>query len=137
MIRQATAGEKNDDALLAQAEARLKTILADKDASALHASARRLVRFIAFRLRPAEQLPILGELLARTTDDFWSIQTDFAWLASRHDGDKTAALVDAAAGTSDLADWTLSWNLPPADRASRALTRWRDPQNRNRRRRGC
>jgi hypothetical protein len=129
MIRQAVNGDKPDLAQLAQAEQKLAAVLADKNAAALHASARRLVRFIAFRARPDEQLPALGDLLAKSGgDDFDLVLTDFAWLADKQPQPLPVAALDKF-GKSELTEWTLAWQLAPADRTVRAVARYHEKKS--------
>src|SRR5262249_31770804 len=56
---------KADTAVLAQAEAQLKKILADKNQSALHNSARGLMNYVHFRLTPEARLSELAAAVSR------------------------------------------------------------------------
>ncbi|HKP10939.1 MAG TPA: hypothetical protein VJZ91_02475, partial [Blastocatellia bacterium] len=68
LIRKATLGGGRNEAdrpTLTRAEAQLRKVLADRNESALHASARGLLSYVRFRLAPEERLKELSAALLK------------------------------------------------------------------------
>lgn len=136
LIRKATltAPEgKSDTAALAEAQAQLRKILADKNQSAMHQSAKGLLSFVRFRLAPAERL---GELAAdvlkkNTGANFKQDLIDYTLLLDRFVGDtedtnkeKKFADIAQVGRSADLTDWVLTFQVNDADALNHCLERW-------------
>ena len=104
----------------------LQAALADRDASAFHASARGLLGFIAARERPLDRLHELSRTLATSPSVVAQDVVDYTWLMD-------VALGETAAGTPplDLADVTrgddlTTWIVDTQKRrADQAIARWK------------
>jgi hypothetical protein len=137
LIRKATlSGGRNeaDRATLARAEAQLRRVLADKNESALHPSARGLLNFVRLRLAPEERLKELtaGLLKKNAGAAFKQDVIDYTRLLDRLVGDddegsdnkKTFAQLPAVLHNDDLSDWALTFQVQDADALEHALQKW-------------
>lgn len=92
-----------------QAERDLKAILADASMSAVHESARQLLRFTAFRLHPEERFKEIAAALAngskdaRADLDEYTLLLDF--LKGDHDDDLTNWIETMQSGADAAAQW--------------------------------
>jgi hypothetical protein len=131
LIRQATVPEKRTTDPLLAAEGELRRVLADPSAGPLHASARGLLDFIAFRAHPIDRLRVLATALtdARTVTD--QQLTDYQRLMDTLVGDTTefeyATVPDRSAivQSADLNDWILSMQGTGGAAADRAVAQWK------------
>ncbi|HJQ25991.1 MAG TPA: hypothetical protein VKA60_18885 [Blastocatellia bacterium] len=137
LIRKATlSGGANtvDAATLARAEAQLRRVLADKNESALHASARGLLNYVRLRLAPDERLKELaaGLLKKNAGATFKQDIIDYTRLLDRLVGDddeteenkKTFDKLPAAIHNDDLSDWALTFQVQDAAALEHAVQRW-------------
>jgi hypothetical protein len=137
LIRKATlSGGRNvaDQATLARAEAQLRKVLADRNESALHPSARGLLNFVRLRLAPEERLKELtaGLLKKNAGATFKQDLIDYTRLLDRLVGDdddssdnkKTFAKLPAAVHNEDLSDWALTFQVQDAGALEHALQKW-------------
>ena len=135
LIRQGTVPEKRQTAPLLAAEAELKRMLEDPAASALHASARGLIDFIAVRVRPAERLRELSAVLTRERTVTNQQLVDYVRLMDGFVGDTTTyAYAEvpervAVARSADLNDWVLAMQGTGAEGTSRALAKWKETRS--------
>ena len=110
---------------LAAAERDLQAALADKDAAALHASARGLLGFIAVRARPADRLHELSRRLATAPAVDAQDVVDYTWLMNVAFGETTsgAPTLDLAEATrgDELTTWIVDTQRRRADEA---IERW-------------
>jgi hypothetical protein len=132
LIRKATlTAEQNkvDKAALAQAESQLKKILADKNQSALHESARGLLGFVRFRLSPEERL---GELAAEVVKKNAGASLkqdliDYTLLLDKfvgEDGVKDFASLPKVGRDQDVTDWALTFQAQDAEALNYSLQKW-------------
>ncbi len=136
LIRKATLTAepgKSDQAALAQAESQLNKILADKNQSPLRESAKGLLSFARFRSNPAARLDELaaevmkknaGASLRQDLTDFTLLLDQFSGDADDSEKEKKFADIPAAARKSDLADWTLTFQVNDAEALNHCLERW-------------
>ncbi|HEY9232660.1 MAG TPA: hypothetical protein VIS78_10950 [Blastocatellia bacterium] len=137
LIRKATlSGGANtaDAATLARAEAQLRRVLADKNESALHTSARGLLSYVRLRLAPEARLKELAaDLLKKNAGaSFKQEIIDYTRLLDRLVGDdeetadnpKTFAKLPDAVHNDDLSDWALTFQVQDAAALEHALQRW-------------
>jgi hypothetical protein len=119
------------DERLAAAEADLKATMRDASAAAVHPWARQLLDYIALRIRPVEQLHVLGRALATSPTPTGHEVDDYRWLMDQLVGDTldyvypdAPRLAELTEG-DDLTDWILAMqgtgDTAPADRA---VARW-------------
>lgn len=96
LLRKATVPAENGFARepLEQGERELRAILADASLAPLHAAARKLAHFAAFRLRPEERLKELAESLMRGSSDARGDLDEYTLLLDTQDG-----------GDDDLTKW--------------------------------
>jgi hypothetical protein len=129
LIRSVTVPRVVKDApqRLAAAERDLQATLADREAAALHASARGLLDFIAIRARPLDRLHELSRRLATGVAVAPQEVLDYTWLMD-------VALGENAGGTTplDLADVTrddelTTWIIDTQRRRTdAAIERWKE-----------
>lgn len=117
---------------LEEAENRLNAVLNDAALSSLHASAKRLLNYVAFRSRSRQLHGELAEKLAQPSENanFFQDLTDYRLLLDKAEGYEDA---DAEAKTlqaqfreqSEMTDWIFTVQSTGADAANHALARWR------------
>jgi hypothetical protein len=132
-IRQATVREKDDALLrsrLVTAEADLRATLADPEASALHASARGLLEFVAARLQPVERLHALTRTLLGSAPVAAQDLTDYVRLMDAFVGNTVTYDLGAVAqrtalvADDDVTAWILTMQATEPD-LDGAIARWR------------
>lgn len=119
-VRKATlqAQDTADVKLLADAESKLQTILADDRLKEIHAAAKRLLGFVRFRLRPEERSRELAKALLQKNISGTLQQdlTDYVLWLDRQE-------LTREDGKEDLADWIFTLKRGDYDHA---LTKWRE-----------
>ena len=114
---------------LAAAQRDLQATLADREAAALHASARGLVGLIAARDRPIDRLHELSARIATSATVAPQDLVDYTWLMDRALGETAAGTppMDLAAVTKgdDLTDWIIATQK----RGARAIERWQETRS--------
>ena len=135
LVRKATLGAeegKVDMAVLAQAEARVRTILEDSTQPAMHPAARRLLQFIRFRSMPTPRLHELAQALLKqdTPATLQQDLADYTLLLDKHLGDGTdtpapGSATNAAAVKDDaLGDWLVTFAATDQAALTHALAQW-------------
>ena len=135
LVRKATLGAeegKVDIAVLAQAEARVRTILEDSTQPAMHPAARRLLQFIRFRSMPTPRLHELAQALLKqdTPATLQQDLADYTLLLDKHLGDGTdtqapGSATNAAAVKDDaLGDWLVTFAATDQAALTHALAQW-------------
>ena len=135
LVRKATLGAeegKVDMAVLAQAEARVRTILEDSTQPAMHPAARRLLQFIRFRSMPTPRLHELAQALLKqdTPATLQQDLADYTLLLDKHLGDGTdtqapSSATNAAAVKDDaLGDWIVTFAATDQAALTHALAQW-------------
>jgi hypothetical protein len=136
LIRKATLTTeqgKVDNAALAQAQSQLEKILADKNQSALHQSARGLLNFVRFRLDPASRLQELagglikknaGANLKQDLTDYTRLLDQFTGEAEDSEKERTFAGLPKVGRDADLTDWVLTFQVQDADALNYSLQKW-------------
>ncbi|MGA9770259.1 MAG: hypothetical protein WBV94_14565 [Blastocatellia bacterium] len=136
LIRKATLiteQGKVDTATLSQAQTQLDKILADKNQSALHRSARGLRNFVRFRLDPENRLhQLAGDLIKKNAAaNFKQDLTDYTRLLDRFTGEnddsekeRTFAGLPKVGREDDLTDWVLTFQVRDADALNYAVQKW-------------
>ncbi|HEX5709628.1 MAG TPA: hypothetical protein VFX96_20280 [Pyrinomonadaceae bacterium] len=111
MLRKASVGDASARAAsLADAEGRFRAVVADPSLSAVHDSARRLLKLTRLRLRPDEMLGELSDALMRADSqktlrqDLW----DYAFLLDVYDPDEEEGASPAAAPRPRVEDATMT-----------------------------
>lgn len=140
LIRKATLTTeqgKVDNAALAQAQSQLEKILADKNQSALHQSARGLLGFVRFRLDPEHRLrELAGDLLKKNAGaSFRQDLIDYTRLLDRFTGEdddsekeRTFAGLPKVGREDDLTDWVLTFQVQDADALNYCVQKWEKTQ---------
>jgi hypothetical protein len=148
LIRKGTLGEgwKGYDAeALAQAETRLKAILADPRQKELHAAAKRLAGFVGYRLHTRVRAEELSRLLlgkeslgtrAQDLIDFTRILNRFVpddaeWLAEKKAEVRAESFAEFSEfrRMSELADWILTMQAQSDGARKHALARWEETKS--------
>jgi hypothetical protein len=137
LIRKATltGGQgKVDTAALTQAEAQLKKVLADKNESPLHNSARGLLGYVRFRLNPEARLPELaaavtkkgaGASLRQDLIDYTLLLDHFVGDGDdSNDKEKTFAALPKVGREDDMTDWVLVFQVPDQEALEYAVKKW-------------
>jgi hypothetical protein len=116
--------------LFARAETDLNAVLADPAAARLHASARGLLGFVAYRSRPVERLHELSRVLASADAVDEQALVDFRHLMDKFVGDTvdyeygSIARIDDLRSNDDLIDWILAMQGSGEAALDRAVGRW-------------
>jgi hypothetical protein len=160
LIRKATLVTPDDapfdPATMAQAEQALRAIISNPKLKPMHAPARKLLGFVAFRLHPAERIQELGRALAgpKPDPDFEQDLIDYTMLLEKligggpilpfrprqsveenrkrerqlQDEWNRAArqALSALRNNNDLSDWVLNFQDDSKDAAARALAKWKE-----------
>jgi hypothetical protein len=137
LIRKATltaAQNKVDTTALTQAEAQLNKVLADKNGSALHSSARGLLSYVRFRLNPEARLAELAAAATKKSSGATLRQDliDYTLLLDHFVGDdddssgtgKTFAALPKVGREDDLTDWVLLFQVPDQEALDYAVKKW-------------
>lgn len=122
---------KVDAATLGQAEARLKKILSDTNLNAIHASTKRTLNYVNFRLHPEAHLHELAEAVlkknagATIRQDVWdytALMDKFA----KDDGEteRKFANLPTAERADDLTDWVMVFQVTDKPALDYALQKW-------------
>ncbi|HYL62262.1 MAG TPA: hypothetical protein VE077_06535 [Candidatus Methylomirabilis sp.] len=147
LIRQATLkgeDEEFDAPTLAEAETKLRAILANNDYGEYHAAAERLLNFISVRLHRQQRLGELESTLSAPSSSktFGQDLTDYLWLLDRPVLTKTVTVPPASPGQppqkgvtldessrlkgSDMTDWIFNFHEAGPDATAHAIQRWRE-----------
>lgn len=120
-IREGTLEESAD--ALRRAEQHLQQILDDPAQERWHEASRRLLDYVRLRIDPAPRLQELAAQLtgAQPSPDLAQAAADFLYLYRRESEKGDPAL----AGSSDLADWMLSFEGHVNDSGPHALEQWK------------
>lgn len=126
LIRNATVREKTDLQLLAQAEAELKKLLADRSLNATHTSAQRLLKFVQFRLDPEKRVRELARIVLEKNSGANLRQDviDYTRLLDRYEGEEQKVTVPATAKQDDLTDWLFTLQAKDDAALDHSLQRW-------------
>ncbi len=137
LIRKATlnaAQNKVETAALTQAEGQLNKVLADKNESALHNSARGLLSYARFRLNPEARLAELAVALTKKSAGATLRQDliDYTLLLDHLAGDgddssdtqKTFSTLPKAGREDDVTDWVLLFQVPDREALDYAVKKW-------------
>jgi tetratricopeptide (TPR) repeat protein len=138
LVRKATLGAEEgqvDRAVLEQAEAQVRQILADSEQRAMHPAARRLLQFVHFRLTPTSLLHELAQAVLKK-DAPMTLQQDLAdytLLLDKHLGaqaDAQASISPASAASATaikdeaLSDWIVTFQGTDQEALAHALAQW-------------
>jgi TolA-binding protein len=150
LIRKATLrgeGDNYDKPTLAQAEAQLHQVLANKDFAEYHDASQRLLNLVLVRLHRQERLQELERILGSptTSKTFGQDLTDYLWLLDRPVLTKTVTLPPTTGsntpqeGTTidessrlkagDMTDWIFTFHEPGADAFEHSLQRWNETKS--------
>jgi hypothetical protein len=129
-IRHASFPDDKDDGSkhYAAAEADLQAVLADAGVERLHASARGLMDFIAFRARPLDRLHELSRAIATATGVSSQAFLDYQRLLDKFVGDTVdfqydaIQAVDSIRSGDDMTDWILAMQGGGGAAEARALS---------------
>ena len=126
LIRNATVREKNDPQLLAQAETELKKLLENRDLTASHDSARRLLKFVQFRLDPEKRTRELAQILPAKNSGATLKQDviDYTRLLDRYESEDRKVTLPAAVKQDDLTDWLFTFQANDGAALEHSLQRW-------------
>jgi hypothetical protein len=122
---------KVDTAVLGQAEARLKRILADNSLSATHADVKRTLNYVSLRLNPALRLHELAQAVlkknsgATLRQDLW----DYTALMDKYvkdddEGERKFANLPTTERNDDLTDWVMVYQVTDKPALDYALQKW-------------
>jgi hypothetical protein len=138
LVRKASLGDaKDSNAILIEAEARLKKLLSDGGAGAMRDSVQRMLGLVGLRLRPAERLRELSQTLSSSSSnqtlkqDLW----DYTVLVDKYLGesdelpDENLKKTIDAAGRDDMTDWIVSFQTEPAAGLEHSIERWQKTAN--------
>lgn len=146
LVRKASLEQSDADsrAILGEAEAQLKRVLANTALEAVHPAARRLLGLVDARLHPRERLHELGHLMSKALPvaDFGQDLTDYTLLLGRlenpsvpfgPDYENQMAAAQAQSSNAllhgeaedDLTDWIVTFQATGPQSFRRALKRWR------------
>jgi hypothetical protein len=136
LIRKATLTTeqgKVDNAALAEAQSQLEKILADKNQTALHQSARGLLNFVRYRLDPARRLhELAGDLIRKNAGaslkqdltDYTRLLDQFTGEAEDSEKERTFAGLPKVGREDDLTDWVLTFQVQDADALNYSIQKW-------------
>lgn len=126
LIRKATLREKDDLGILAQAEAQLKRVLDDLSLNATHDSARRLLRFVQYRLDPEKRVRELARGLVEKNSGATIKQDviDYTRLLDRYEAEDHKVTVSASAKQDDITDWLFTFQAEGDAALEHSLQRW-------------
>ncbi len=136
LIRKATLTTepgKVDNAALAEAQAQLEKILADKNQTALHQSARGLRNFVRFRLDPESRLrELAGDLMKKNAGaslkqdllDYTRLLDRFTGEDEDSEKERTFAGLPKVGREDDLTDWVLTFQIQDGDALNYSLQKW-------------
>lgn len=138
LIRKASLGEDaKRSETLAQAEAQLKQTLGEIKQGPLHDSAAKLFNLVQMRLRPAERLHELAQVLVgkSSSSDFKQDLWDYTLLLDQYLGDESvpatasADKAKAALAGDDLSDWLGNFQSNDKESFEHAWKRWQETQS--------
>jgi tetratricopeptide (TPR) repeat protein len=131
LLRKGSFAEKEEEGrpALADAEARLSSILKDKSLASLHRATARLLNLTRLRLRPEEKLHELAHTIIKkdTSVDFKQDVWDYTVLLDKflNEEEETTKLKPTATFKSDeLTDWVTSFEDESTEASAHALQRW-------------
>jgi hypothetical protein len=142
-----TDDEVYDSGALAQAETKLRSILADKNLAEMHDSAERLLGFVSIRLHRAQRFQELETSLVNggAAKTFRQDLTDYLWLLDHQILTKTVTLPPATAGKppqkgvsvdestrvkgADMTDWILTFQQTSDFAFEHSLERWQETKS--------
>lgn len=149
LIRKADLLEPPDRArsaaLFGEAETRLKAALADPALQAVHASARRLLDFVALRTRPQERLAELERALMKpgSRETLYQNLWDYTVLLDHRSGAQETGGIQPneqplapappvktlKPAVGDLSDWVLTFQQTGPQALRHAVERWRQTKS--------
>jgi len=135
LVRKATLGAeegKVDRAVLEQAEAQVRKILADSEQHAMHPATRRLFQFVRFRSTPTPLLHELAQAVLKQDAPMTLQQdlTDYTLLLDKHLGDQADAQAPVSTGSAAavkdevLSDWIVTFQATDQEALAHALSQW-------------
>jgi hypothetical protein len=126
LIRKATLREKNDMATLAEAENQLKRVLDDQILTGVHASARRLLEFVQFRLNPEKRAHELAQAVTKKNEGPSIKQDviDYTRLLDRYEAEDHKVTLTASAKQDDITDWLFTFQADGEAALEHSLQRW-------------
>jgi TolA-binding protein len=142
-----TGDDTYDPQALAQAETRLRAVLADKDLQEFQAPTQRLLGFVQIRLHRRQRFRELETSLSRggTSQTFRQDLTDYLWLLDRPVLTKTVATPSPSAGQpptkgstldeesrfepGDMTDWIFTFQQTDDSAMKHALRRWQETKS--------
>jgi tetratricopeptide (TPR) repeat protein len=137
-----TGEDKYDSEALAEAEAKLRAILGDKNLSEMHGPAQRLLGFVSIRLHREQRFQELESSLANggSAKTLRQDLTDYLWLLDHPVLTKTVTLAPATASQpplkgvtvdeftrlqgADMTDWILTFQQTGDGAFEHSLDRW-------------
>ncbi|MGQ0761392.1 MAG: hypothetical protein ACT4OT_05175 [Acidobacteriota bacterium] len=121
---------------LADAEARLKSIVDDSRLAKSHHAAGRLLNLTRLRLRPEETVRNLAQTISKkgAAADFKQSVWDYTvlldkWIADNEDGVVKSTSVPAAVRTDELTDWIVTFQDESEAATAHAIEQWQKKQN--------
>jgi hypothetical protein len=131
LLRKGSLADKAEEGrpALADAEARLNSILKDKSLASLHHASARLLNLTRLRLHPEEKLHELAHTIIKkdTSADFKQDVWDYTVLLDKflNEEEETTKLKPTATFKSDeLTDWVTNFEDESAAASAHALQRW-------------
>ena len=126
LVRKATLTAepgKTDMAVLAQAEAQLTRVLADKRLESIHPAAQRLMNLVRFRLRPDDRLQELAQEVTQKTHKpgFKQSVCDFTLLMDNFQKENYQSTAEAAK-KADVTDWIFAFQA--RDSLDHCIQKW-------------
>jgi hypothetical protein len=112
---------------MADAEARLKKIVADSSETEWHGAAKRLLNYIALRLHPNERQAELAKsiLQSANTQSFAQDLVDYVWLLDARAATVPTSGDDSVAGVRDeMSDWIETLRATSKESYDHAVKRW-------------
>jgi hypothetical protein len=131
LLRDATIADTLDRQAMLEAQQEFRATLADRDAAALHQSAKGLIDLITFRIDPVQRLRDVSAAVASAETVMPDQLAEYERVMNVLLGDTTtfdyAALRDrdAVAATADLNDWVTVMQGTGGAAAARAIAQWR------------
>lgn len=133
LVRQSTIPDKINTTLLAQADAQIKSILANPALSATHDAARNLQNFVGIRLYPDKTLkefsaalsgPKEGARLRENLMDYTILFDNILGVTSDDTGSLTYSKIPGAIKNDDLSDWIATLQSSDPAASEHALARY-------------
>ncbi|HEY2930851.1 MAG TPA: hypothetical protein VGK99_03825 [Acidobacteriota bacterium] len=126
LVRKATLGDKKWElAALQKAELQLNSVLADKTLNRMHRNARRLKRFVEFRLNPIKRFQDTARILAAGSPnpDIGADLADYTGLLDKYFEAKWQIL-EPAIKKDAMTDWILTFQRSGNEALQHSLRMW-------------